>query len=126
MTKVWMKISLIVILFLWFFINPCFALNVSDDINFPYRIYTGEDKNTDWVDVCSAGYIFNGEYIILFEDKSPIKKIYLDENMLGEKFYWIVKEKSIWKFFDEGINSRLQLAEPVVPKDQKPILIYSK
>ena len=117
------KISLIVI-FLFFIINLCFAFSVSEDENYPYRIYIGTDKNTDWIDVVSVNYLYNDEYKILFEDKSPIKVVYLDENMLGEKFYWIIKDKSIWKFFDEGIDSRLQLVEPIIPKDKNPVLIY--
>ena len=119
------KKILLIILFGLFLISNLFA-EIQIDKDYPYRIYIGSNKTTDWVDVCSVGYLFNGEYQILFEDKSPIKEIYLDKNMLGEQFYWIVKEKSIWKFFDEGIDSRLQLVEPVIPKDTSPILIYKR
>jgi len=49
-------------------------------------LITGADKSVDWVDVCCVGYLFNGEYKLLFEDRSPIEKIYMDKNMLGETF----------------------------------------
>src|SRR3990167_7119415 len=122
-----MKIKILfIVLVSLFFISNLWAFSVSEDKKYPFRIYIGENKNIDCIDVVSVGYFFNGEYKILFEDKSPIEEIYLDENMLGEKFYWIVKGKSIWKFFDEGIESRLHLVEPVIPKDQNPVLIYKK
>ena len=82
-----------IILFLLFCINLCFALEI--DTKIPYRIYIGKDKNIDWIDIGREGYIAtNGDYIITFNDPTPIYEIYE-----GKDNAIIVKERSVWKLY---------------------------
>lgn len=87
------KISVLNLLFI-LFASLCFA-EISVDKEIPNRIYVGEDKNTDWIDVERTGKIdYKGNFILEFEDLSPIKEIWLLDG-----YYWIVKSFSVWKLY---------------------------
>ena len=87
------KIILAFFFLISLFINNLFALSIDEKI--PYRLYIGEDKKFDWIDVCRTGFLdMEGKFITEFEDLSPIQKIY---EQAGN--FWIIKEKSIWVLF---------------------------
>ena len=92
-----MKIILkLIILFILFSIGNLFA-EIQVDKKIPYRIYIGKDKTVDWIDVKSTGHLDNkGNYIIDFEDLSPIEWI---DYFISAQFYLIQKKDSVWKLY---------------------------
>ena len=93
-----MKRYILIFLFILFLISNLFAFSVDERI--PYRLYIGEDKGTDWIDIKSTGFLDgNGNYRIAFEDLSPIRAIYQDD---VNKCLLIIKDNSDWYFSYRG------------------------
>lgn len=42
-----------------------------------YRVWIGEDKTTDWIDVVSEQKYLNGEMVTIFRDETPIQAVFL-------------------------------------------------
>jgi len=94
------------------------------DTEIPYRLYFGDRKEVDWVDV--KDIYDNKVERIIFEDLSPILKII---QFKDEYFLEIKKEKSIWRLYYWGFPIiRLKLIEPVIIDDisSKGEIIYER
>lgn len=102
--------------------------NIVDD-KIPYRLYIGEDKNVNWIDVKAVYSRKSLEPI--FEDNSPIEEIWLLEDYPENKFgkvFLIKKEKSLWEYHHSFPVGRLILLSPQIKDEEfdKPQLIYKR
>ena len=119
---------LLIILFGLIFIGNLFAFTVEDitvDKEIFYRIYIGDDKKTDWIDLIGKYNLEQDKFI--FEDRSPIKSI--DVNNYG--IVLVVKEKSLWKIYwsPNPLGIIVVLLEPYIPEEVTPLIwktIYKK
>lgn len=119
---------LLIILFGLIFIGNLFAFTVEDitvDKKIFYRIYIGDDKKTDWIDLIGKYNLEQDKFI--FEDRSPIKSI--DVN--NYRIVLVVKEKSLWKIYwsPNPLEIIVVLLEPYIPEKVTPLIwktIYKK
>jgi len=81
-----------IFLILLFLVTPCFADIEVDG----YRIYVGENKDIDWIDVCC---LLDDNFELWFEERSPIIQV-LDFPSLSTML--IQKENSLWEFYYGG------------------------
>jgi hypothetical protein len=110
------------------FIGNLFAFTVEDitvDKKIFYRIYIGDDKKTDWIDLIGKYNLEQDKFI--FEDRSPIKSI--DVN--NYRIVLVVKEKSLWKIYwsPNPLEIIVVLLEPYIPEKVTPLIwktIYKK
>ena len=109
-------ISLILIAVFLLTYSFCFA-EISVDKDIPYRIYIGDNKEIDWVNVEEIRAIDDIEKV-LFKDLSPIEEIYKYENKILNPTYIIIKEKSIWKLYwdNDPLKCILQLEYPLIER----------
>ena len=102
--------------------------NIVDD-KILYRIYIGEDKVLDWIDIKA---IYSRKSLEpIFEDLSPIEEIWLLEDYPENKFgkvFLIKKENSLWEYHHAYPIGRLILLSPQIKDEEfgKPKLIYKR
>ena len=110
-----MKLKLLLFIFSFCFLSNLFAFTVEDitvDKKIPYRIYIGEDKKVDWIDIIGKYDLENNKFI--FEDRSPIRIIEVDRYNV----VLIKKDKSLWKLYWSSfpLDNRLILLDPYIPE----------
>lgn len=97
-----------------------------------YRVYIGPDRDVDWIDVCA---VLDSSFDPIFEDKSPIDRVY---RLMGDLYwngpveeytgYWIFKKNSTWKLIisNHGFGASLYLVDPYIDNAVYLKLIYKR
>lgn len=89
-----MMVKIIVLVFCFLIISPINSYPSQDCmpeslIIDGYRLYYGEDKVVDWVDICCT---YDNNFIKIYEDMSPIQEVQCIDNC-----FYIFKKYSTWR-----------------------------
>ena len=103
--------------------SSLWAFEISIDEKISYRIYIGEDKKVDWVDLREIRALDDID-IIIFRDLSPIEEIYKYESEILNPTYIIKKKNSIWTLYwnYNPIECVINLNYPIVDRYSKKYL----